>query len=57
MTIMKVCVLGSGIMGAGIAQIPAQADFEGVLRDIEDRFVGKMKNRSITSKNQTKNFQ
>lgn len=41
MAIKKVCVLGAGIMGAGIAQIAAQAGFEVVLRDIEDRFVEK----------------
>ena len=41
MAIQKVCVLGAGIMGAGIAQITAQAGFTVVLRDIEDRFVEK----------------
>ena len=35
----KVCVLGAGIMGAGIAQCAAQAGFEVSLRDMEDRFV------------------
>ena len=35
----KVCVLGAGIMGAGIAQVSAQAGFEVAMRDIEDRFV------------------
>ncbi|MDR3553852.1 MAG: 3-hydroxybutyryl-CoA dehydrogenase [Syntrophobacteraceae bacterium] len=39
MEIKKVCVLGAGIMGAGIAQMAAQAGFEVALRDIEDRFV------------------
>ena len=39
MAIKKVCVLGAGIMGAGIAQVAAQAGFDVVLRDIEDRFV------------------
>ncbi len=39
MQIRKVCVLGAGIMGAGIAQVSAQAGFEVALRDIEDRFV------------------
>ena len=39
MTIKKVCVLGAGIMGAGIAQVSAQAGFEVAMRDIEDRFV------------------
>ncbi|MGD9506502.1 MAG: 3-hydroxybutyryl-CoA dehydrogenase [Syntrophobacteraceae bacterium] len=37
----KVCVLGAGIMGAGIAQIMAEAGLEVSLRDIEDRFVEK----------------
>ncbi len=41
MEIRKVCVLGAGIMGAGIAQVLAQAGFEVGLRDIEDRFVEK----------------
>ncbi|AOY57130.1 MULTISPECIES: 3-hydroxybutyryl-CoA dehydrogenase [Desulfococcus] len=39
MTIGKVCVLGAGIMGAGIAQASAQAGLETTMRDIEDRFV------------------
>ena len=39
MEIKKVCVLGAGIMGAGIAQMAAEAGFEVTMRDIEDRFV------------------
>ncbi len=39
--IIKVCVLGSGIMGAGIAQAAAEAGFDVTLRDIEDRFLDK----------------
>lgn len=39
--IKRVGVLGAGTMGAGIAQIAAEAGFEVVLRDIEDRFVEK----------------
>lgn len=39
MEIKKICVLGAGIMGAGIAQTAAQAGFEVTLRDVEDRFV------------------
>ncbi len=39
MQIRKVCVLGAGIMGAGIAQVIARAGLEVALRDIEDRFV------------------
>jgi 3-hydroxybutyryl-CoA dehydrogenase len=41
MNIKKICVLGAGIMGNGIAQICAQAGFEVSLRDIEQRFVDK----------------
>jgi len=39
MTIKKVCVLGAGIMGAGIAQVLAEAGLRIALRDIEQRFV------------------
>jgi len=41
MEIKKVCVLGAGIMGSGIAQVAATADFNVTMRDIEDRFVEK----------------
>ena len=41
MNIQKVCVLGAGIMGSGIAQVCAQAGFDVSLRDIEQRFVDK----------------
>ena len=41
MEIKKVCVLGAGIMGSGIAQVAAQAGFPVVMRDIENRFVDK----------------
>jgi len=41
MEIKKVCVLGAGIMGAGIAQVTAEAGFDVAVRDIEDRFVQK----------------
>ena len=41
MEIKKVCVLGAGIMGAGIAQIAAEAGYAVAMRDIEDRFVEK----------------
>lgn len=39
MEIKKVCVLGAGLMGSGIAQVCAQAGIEVTLRDIEQRFV------------------
>lgn len=41
MEIKKVTVLGAGIMGAGIAQIAAQAGYSVTLRDMEDGFVEK----------------
>jgi 3-hydroxybutyryl-CoA dehydrogenase len=36
---MKIMVLGAGVMGAGIAQVAAQAGFAVVLRDIKPEFV------------------
>ncbi len=39
MKIQKVCVLGAGLMGSGIAQVCAQAGYEVALRDIEQRFI------------------
>ena len=41
MEIKKIGVIGAGTMGAGIAQVCAQAGFEVVLRDVEERFVRK----------------
>jgi 3-hydroxybutyryl-CoA dehydrogenase len=38
---MKVCILGAGTMGAGIAQVFAQNGHEVVLRDIKVEFVEK----------------
>ncbi|SHJ25079.1 3-hydroxyacyl-CoA dehydrogenase [Dethiosulfatibacter aminovorans DSM 17477] len=38
---MKVCILGAGTMGAGIAQVFAQNGHEVVLRDIKEEFVEK----------------
>lgn len=35
----KICVLGAGTMGSGIAQVFAQSGFEVVLRDIDMKFV------------------
>jgi len=39
MEINKVCVLGAGLMGNGIAQVCAQAGYDVALRDIEQKFV------------------
>ena len=39
MEIKKVCVLGAGIMGAGITHVVAAAGLDVTMRDIEDRFV------------------
>jgi 3-hydroxybutyryl-CoA dehydrogenase len=39
MEIKKVCVLGSGLMGNGIAQLCAQAGYQVTMRDIEQRFI------------------
>jgi 3-hydroxybutyryl-CoA dehydrogenase len=41
MEIKKIGVIGAGLMGAGIAQVAAQAGFEVGLRDIEQPFVDK----------------
>ncbi|HPD57812.1 MAG TPA: 3-hydroxybutyryl-CoA dehydrogenase [Smithellaceae bacterium] len=35
----KICVLGAGLMGSGIAQICAQAGMKVTLRDIEQKFI------------------
>ncbi|HNY64327.1 MAG TPA: 3-hydroxyacyl-CoA dehydrogenase NAD-binding domain-containing protein [Deltaproteobacteria bacterium] len=46
----KICVLGAGLMGSGIAQVCAQAGYTVAMRDIEQRFVdGGMKiiNRNL----------
>jgi 3-hydroxybutyryl-CoA dehydrogenase len=39
MEVKRICVLGAGLMGSGIAQVAAEAGYEVVMRDIEDRFV------------------
>jgi 3-hydroxybutyryl-CoA dehydrogenase len=44
MEMKKICVLGAGLMGSGIAQVCAQAGYRVAMRDIEQRFVdGGMK--------------
>ncbi|MFZ0946331.1 MAG: 3-hydroxyacyl-CoA dehydrogenase NAD-binding domain-containing protein [Syntrophobacteraceae bacterium] len=39
MQIKKICVLGAGLMGNGIAQVCAQAGYEVAIRDIEQHFI------------------
>ncbi len=39
MDIKRICVLGAGLMGSGIAQVAAEAGYEVTMRDIEERFV------------------
>ena len=41
MTIKNITVLGSGVMGHGIAQVSATAGYNVVLRDIEQKFLDK----------------
>src|SRR6187397_630160 len=41
MSIKNITVLGSGIMGHGIAQVSAMAGYKVVLRDIEQKFLDK----------------
>jgi 3-hydroxybutyryl-CoA dehydrogenase len=38
---MKICILGAGTMGAGIAQVFAQAGHQVVLRDIKEEYAQK----------------
>lgn len=38
---MKICILGAGTMGAGIAQVFAQSGHEVVLRDIKEEYTQK----------------
>lgn len=39
MEVKKICVLGAGLMGNGIAQVCAQAGYDVTLRDIKQQFV------------------
>jgi hypothetical protein len=41
MAIRKVGVLGCGLMGSGIAQVAAQAGYEVVVREVEQKFLDK----------------
>lgn len=49
---MKICILGAGTMGSGIAQVFAQNGHEVVLRDIKDEYV--QKGYSFIEKNLTR---
>lgn len=39
MEIKKICILGAGIMGSGIAQVSGEAGYQVSMRDVEDRFI------------------
>lgn len=39
--IKKLCVIGAGTMGAGIAQVAIEKGVEVAMRDVDDRFVEK----------------
>src|SRR5262249_25081581 len=41
MAIKKVGVLGCGLMGSGIAQVAAQAGYETVVREVEQKYLDK----------------
>src|SRR6266566_6423546 len=41
MTIRKVCVVGAGLMGGGIAQTCAQSGFETVVREVNQQLLDK----------------
>ncbi len=41
MEIIKVGVVGSGLMGSGIAQVAAQAGYDVILNDVETKFIEK----------------
>jgi 3-hydroxybutyryl-CoA dehydrogenase len=41
MAIKKVCVIGSGTMGAGIAQVSAQAGYETIMVDTKQEFIDR----------------
>lgn len=43
--INKITVLGSGIMGHGIAQISAMNGYDVVLRDVEEKFLDNAMNK------------
>jgi len=39
MEIKRICVVGAGLMGSGIAQVCAEAGYEVAMRDVEQRFI------------------
>lgn len=41
MAIGKICVIGAGTMGSGIAQASAQAGYQTAIVDIEEEFIGR----------------
>ena len=45
MAIQKVGVVGCGLMGSGIAQIAAEAGYATVVREVDERLLGKGKAR------------
>jgi 3-hydroxybutyryl-CoA dehydrogenase len=47
--IKKVCVIGSGTMGSGIAQVSAQAGYETIMVDIKQEFLDRGMNMIKTS--------
>ncbi|BBO77847.1 3-hydroxybutyryl-CoA dehydrogenase [Desulfosarcina widdelii] len=55
MEIKNVCILGSGLMGSGIAQVCAQAGYSVALYDIEQRFIDN--GLKIINKNLTRNVE
>ena len=46
MALQNIAVLGSGIMGHGIAQISAMAGYKVILRDIEKQFLESSNGKS-----------
>src|SRR5262245_25855867 len=45
MAIQKVGVVGCGLMGSGIAQIAAEAGYATIVREVDERLLGKGKAR------------
>jgi len=41
MTIKRVCVVGSGAMGSGIAQVCAQAGYQTTMVDVKQEFLDR----------------